>query len=94
MSTQQGSRFFFNVDWITILIYMALCTIGFVNIYASIYNPDTSTLFNFGSNYGKANNQCRDNKDQLFPIITSKIKQGRGIWIVDGGVDIYKANST
>jgi rod shape determining protein RodA len=53
MSTQQGSRFFFNVDWVTILIYIALCAIGFVNIYASIYNPDTSTLFNFGSNYGK-----------------------------------------
>lgn len=63
MSTQQGSRFFFNVDWITILIYMALCTIGFINIYASIYNPDTSTLFNFGSNYGK----------QLIFIITALI---------------------
>ena len=63
MSTQQNSRFFFNVDWITILIYMALCTIGFVNIYASIYNPDTSTLFNFGSNYGK----------QLIFIITALI---------------------
>jgi rod shape determining protein RodA len=50
---QQGSRFFFNVDWITILIYTALCAIGFVNIYASIYNPDNSTVFNFGSNYGK-----------------------------------------
>jgi rod shape determining protein RodA len=53
MSTQQGSRFFFNVDWITILIYTALCAIGFVNIYASIYNPDTSTVFNFGSSYGR-----------------------------------------
>lgn len=53
MTTQQGSRFFFNVDWITILIYTALCTIGFVNIYASLYNPETSTLFNFSSNYGK-----------------------------------------
>lgn len=63
MSTQQGSRFFFNVDWITILIYMALCAIGFVNIYASIYNPDTSTLFNFGSNYGK----------QLIFIITALV---------------------
>lgn len=63
MSTQQGSRFFFNVDWITILIYVALCTIGFVNIYASIYNPDTSSLFNFGSNYGK----------QLIYIITGLI---------------------
>jgi rod shape determining protein RodA len=63
MTTQQGGRFFFNVDWITILIYVALCTIGFVNIYASIYNPDTSTLFNFGSNYGK----------QLIYIITALI---------------------
>lgn len=53
MSNQQGNRFFFNVDWITILIYMALCTIGFVNIYASVYNPDLSDGFNFGSNYGK-----------------------------------------
>jgi rod shape determining protein RodA len=53
MSTQQGSRFFFNVDWITILIYTALCAIGFINIYASIYDAETSALFDFGSNYGK-----------------------------------------
>lgn len=53
MSTQQGNRFFFNVDWVTILIYIAICAIGFVNIYASIFNPDTSTAFNFDSNYGK-----------------------------------------
>lgn len=53
MSTQQGSRFFFNVDWITILIYTLLCTIGFINIYASLYNPDTSALFDFSSRYGK-----------------------------------------
>jgi len=53
MSTQQGSRFFFNVDWITILLYVALCAIGFTNIYASIYNPESADIFNFGSNYGK-----------------------------------------
>lgn len=63
MINQQGGRFFFNVDWITILIYMALCAIGFVNIYASIYNPETSSFFNFGSNYGK----------QLIYIITGLI---------------------
>jgi rod shape determining protein RodA len=53
MSTQQGNRFFFNVDWITILIFVALCAIGFVNIYASVYNPDTADVFDFSSNYGK-----------------------------------------
>lgn len=50
---QQSNRFFFNVDWVTILIYVALCTVGFVNIYASLYNPEKSDLFNFSSNYGK-----------------------------------------
>jgi rod shape determining protein RodA len=63
MSTQQNNRFFFNVDWITILIYVALCAIGFVNIYASIYTGTDSDLFNFGSNYGK----------QLIFIITGLI---------------------
>ena len=53
MSNQQGSRFFFNVDWITILIYIALCTIGYVNIYASVPSSADSSAFNFGSNYGK-----------------------------------------
>lgn len=53
MSIQQGNRFFFNVDWISILIFVALCAIGFVNIYASVYNPDTSAVFNFTTNYGK-----------------------------------------
>ncbi|WP_432714700.1 FtsW/RodA/SpoVE family cell cycle protein [Pedobacter sp.] len=55
MINQQGnsSRFFFNVDWVTILIYMALCTIGYVNIYSSVYNPDLSDVYDFGSNYGK-----------------------------------------
>lgn len=53
MINQQSNRFFFNVDWITILIYVALCTIGFVNIYASVYNVSDPSVFNFTSNYGK-----------------------------------------
>jgi rod shape determining protein RodA len=53
MNNQQGNRFFFNVDWVTILIYMALCAIGYINIYASVYNPDISDTYDFSSNYGK-----------------------------------------
>ena len=49
----QSNKFFFNVDWITILIYMALCAIGFVNIYATEFNPDISTNFSFSASYGK-----------------------------------------
>lgn len=72
MSTQQGSRFFFNVDWITILIFVALCAIGFVNIYASVYNPETAGVFDFSSNYGK----------QLIFILTALIL-GFSILLVD-----------
>lgn len=50
---QTSNRFFFNVDWITILIYMALCAIGFINIFSVQYNPDKSQAFNFGAEYGK-----------------------------------------
>jgi rod shape determining protein RodA len=50
---QQNSRFFFNVDWITILIYLALCIIGWVNIYSTAYNPDKAQEFNFAAEYGK-----------------------------------------
>ncbi|WP_343531693.1 rod shape-determining protein RodA [Pedobacter sp.] len=50
---QQNSRFFFNVDWITILIYMALCTIGFVNIFSVRYDPDKAEAFSFSTEYGK-----------------------------------------
>jgi rod shape determining protein RodA len=49
---QQSNRFFFNVDWVTILIYLALCTIGFINIYASGYNPDKMPVFE-KAEYGK-----------------------------------------
>ncbi len=50
---QQSNRFFFNVDWITILIYMALCAIGFLNIFSVKFNPDKSEAFSFATEYGK-----------------------------------------
>ena len=50
---QQSNRFFFNVDWVTILIYMALCTIGFLNIFSTKFDPDKSQAFSFATEYGK-----------------------------------------
>ena len=73
MQQQQGNRFFFNVDWITVLIYISLCSIGFINIYASIYNPDKAGVFDFSSNYGK----------QLIYAITGLIL-GLSILLFDG----------
>ncbi len=52
MSTQQRS-FFFNVDWVTILIYLALCTIGLLNIYSAVYDANNRSLLDLDANYGK-----------------------------------------
>ncbi|MFC4212678.1 rod shape-determining protein RodA [Pedobacter lithocola] len=73
MIQQQGNRFFFNVDWITVLIYIALCVIGFTNIYASVPHNDTNAAFDFSSNYGK----------QLIYVISGLIL-GLSILLFDG----------
>jgi rod shape determining protein RodA len=70
---QQSNRFFFNVDWITILIYMALCTIGWINIYSAGYNPDKASEFSFAAQYGK----------QLIFILTGLVL-GFSILLFDG----------
>lgn len=73
INQQSSNRFFMNVDWVTILIYIALCAIGLINIYASIYNAEESTTFNFSTNYGK----------QLIFILTGLIL-GFSILLLDG----------
>lgn len=45
--------FFFNVDWITVLIYLALCIIGWFNIHAAVFDPAHSSIIDTSTNYGK-----------------------------------------
>ena len=68
----QNNRFFFNVDWITILVYILLCGIGFLNIFSVHYDPDKSTAFNFDAEYGK----------QLIFIVTA-LALGLSILLLD-----------
>ncbi|WP_069659295.1 rod shape-determining protein RodA [Arcticibacter eurypsychrophilus] len=44
---------FFNVDWILILIYLSLCTIGWFNIHAAVYDPLFPGIMDMNTNYGK-----------------------------------------
>jgi rod shape determining protein RodA len=45
--------FFFNVDWITVLIYLALCIIGWFNIHAAVFDPAHASIIDTSTNYGK-----------------------------------------
>lgn len=42
-----------NIDWVTVLLILALALIGWVNIYAAVYNEDHSSIFDFSQRYGK-----------------------------------------
>lgn len=42
-----------NIDWLAVLLFLALAVIGWINIYAAVYNEDHSSIFDFSQRYGK-----------------------------------------
>jgi len=42
-----------NIDWTTVFIYLILVLLGWVNIYAAVYNDDHQSIFDFSQRYGK-----------------------------------------
>ncbi|WP_372643373.1 rod shape-determining protein RodA [Ancylomarina sp.] len=42
-----------NLDWITILLYAILVFLGWINIYAAVYNEDHQSIFDATQRYGK-----------------------------------------
>ncbi len=42
-----------NIDWITVSIYLAMMFIGWINIYAAVYNEEHKSIFDFSQVYGK-----------------------------------------
>jgi len=45
--------FFFNVDWVTVFVYLALCTIGWFNIHAAVFDERHPSIIDLSTNYGK-----------------------------------------
>ena len=43
----------FKVDWVTISIYLLLVLIGWISIYAAVYDDEYSSIINFSQRYGK-----------------------------------------
>lgn len=44
---------FFNVDWFTVALYLALCMIGWFNIHSAIFDEDHQSMIDLSTNYGK-----------------------------------------
>lgn len=53
MNNNQRSNFFFNVDWVLVFIYLALCTIGWFNIHSAAFDPKHPGILDISTDYGK-----------------------------------------
>ncbi len=42
-----------NIDWTTVLLFLLLVFIGWINIYSAVYNDEHSNIFDFSQRYGK-----------------------------------------
>ncbi|QGY45095.1 rod shape-determining protein RodA [Maribellus comscasis] len=42
-----------NIDWVTVLLFLLLIFLGWINIYAAIYNPENQSIFDVSERYGK-----------------------------------------
>ena len=48
-----GKSLFKRIDWLTILLYVGLVAIGWVNIYSSTFTEADNSIFNFSTLHGK-----------------------------------------
>ncbi len=53
MAVRERNQIFDNIDWTLVLLYLALVLMGWVNIYAAVYNEDHSSIFDLSQRYGK-----------------------------------------
>jgi rod shape determining protein RodA len=44
---------FQNIDWLIVAVYLLLMLIGWVNIYAAVYNEEHKSILDISQNYGR-----------------------------------------
>src|SRR5210317_1566428 len=42
-----------NIDWVTILLFLLLAIMGWLNIYSAVFNEDHQSIFDISQRYGK-----------------------------------------
>jgi rod shape determining protein RodA len=52
MMTRRGN-IWSNLDWFTVILYIALVFLGWINIYAAVYNEQHHSILDFSQRYGK-----------------------------------------
>lgn len=50
---RRRTHIFSDIDWLTVILYFLLVFMGWVNIYAAVFNPENSVIFDISQRYGK-----------------------------------------
>lgn len=50
---KRGANIFLRLDWITVALYFALVLLGWINIYAAVFNQEHQSIFDISQRYGK-----------------------------------------
>jgi len=53
MQGKRTSNIFQKIDWITVSLYLILVLIGWINIYAAVYNEEHQSILDISQRYGK-----------------------------------------
>jgi rod shape determining protein RodA len=52
MANRNSEAVFQNIDWLLVLLYILLVSMGWFNIYAAVYNDDHQSIFDTSQSYG------------------------------------------
>jgi rod shape determining protein RodA len=50
---RERKNIFNNIDWTLVILYLVLVLLGWVNIYAAVYNEDNKNIFDISQSYGR-----------------------------------------
>ncbi|MFU8842376.1 MAG: rod shape-determining protein RodA [Bacteroidales bacterium] len=50
---RNGSNTLKNLDWVTIMLFLVLAVIGWVSVYAAVYQEEHRSIFDISQSYGK-----------------------------------------
>ncbi|MBK9638279.1 MAG: rod shape-determining protein RodA [Bacteroidetes bacterium] len=70
---RKQNSIFENIDWVLVVFYLVLVLLGWINIYAAVYNEEHKNIFDLTQNYGR----------QMLWIGTSLVI-GLAILVIDG----------
>ncbi|TNF39358.1 MAG: rod shape-determining protein RodA, partial [Bacteroidetes bacterium] len=50
---EKNNNILARLDWVTVILWLAMMIMGWLNIYAAVYNEQHTSIFDLSQRYGK-----------------------------------------